>query len=271
MPYKTAGGRPIRALDERRLGLARRAYVFKNDILGALLNAEYNHLSANLERVELKAGEIVYQADQRIEYVYFPESAVVAMIDTLEDGGTVEVGIIGHEGMVGINIFLGALATPDRAVVQVAGSAMRMKTRDLRAELRFGSPLQRLLLRYTQVLLAVISQSVACSQHHSVEQRLARLLLTMHCYAKTNVLFMSQQSIAAMLGSRRVGITGVAGMLRAAGLISYRRGRIAIVDEQGLRKKSCECYAFIRKQFDGLLGDVPKVLTGKSRPGRRGR
>lgn len=245
--------------------------MVKNDILAALLNSEYNHLSSRLERVDLKAGEIVYQAGQRIEYVYFPESAVVAMIDTLEDGGTVEVGIIGHEGMVGINIFLGALATPDRAVTQIAGSAMRMKTRDLKAELGFGSPLQRLLLRYTQVLLAVISQSIACSQHHSVEQRLARLLLTMHYYAKANALVMSQQSIAAMLGSRRVGITGAAGMLRAAGLISYRRGRIAIVDEQGLRKKSCECYAFIRKQFDGLLGDMPRVLSAKSRASYRGR
>lgn len=271
MPYRTAGGRRIRALDERRFGPATRANVVKNDLLAALLNAEYNHLSARLERVELKAGEIVYQADQRIEYVYFPESAVVAMIDTLEDGGTVEVGVIGHEGMVGINIFLGALATPDRAVAQIGGSAMRMKTRDLRAELRFGSPLQRLLLRYTQVLLAVISQSVACSQHHSVEQRLARLLLTMHYYAKANALVMSHQSIAAMLGARRVGITGAAGTLRAAGLISYLRGRIAIVDEQGLRKKSCECYAFIRKQFDGLLGDVPKVLSASSRARSRGR
>ena len=247
------------------------SYSVKNDILAALLNSEYRHISGRLERVELKAGDIVHQADQRIEYVYFPESAVVAMIDTLAGGGTVEVGIIGHEGMVGINIFLGALATPDRAIVQIAGSAMRMKTRDLKAELRFGSPLQRLLLRYTQVLLAVISQSVACSQHHSVEQRLARLLLTLHGYAKANELVMSQQSIAAMLGSRRVGITEAAGMLRAAGLISYLRGRIAVVDEQGLRRKSCECYAFIRKQFDGLLGDMPRVLSAKPRAGYRGR
>lgn len=271
MPYKTAGGRPIRALDERRFRPANRAHLVKNDILAALLNSEYNHLSSRLERVDLKAGEIVYQADQRIEYVYFPESAVVAMVDSLEDGRTVEVGVIGHEGMVGINIFLGALVTPDRAIAQIAGSAMRMKTGDLRAELRFGSPLQRLLLRYTQVLLAVISQSVACSQYHSVEQRLARLLLTMHDYAEANVFVMSQQSIAAVLGSRRVGITEVAGTLRAAGLISYRRGRIAILDEEGLKKKSCECYAFIRKQFDRLLGDVPRVLSAKSRASSRGR
>ncbi len=270
MPYKAKRQR-MRALDARRLAPAGAPYAVRNDILAALLNAEYNHLSAKLERVDLKAGEILYRADQRIEHVYFPESAVVAMVDALEDGSTVEVGIIGHEGMVGINIFLGGLATPDRAIAPVAGSAMRMKTKDLRAELRFGSPLQRLLLRYTQALIAVISQSVACSQHHAVEQRLARLLLTMHGYAEADPLVMSQQSIAAMLGSRRPGITQAAGALRAAGLISYSRGRIAVLDEAGLQKKSCECYGFIREQLDRLRGDMPSVLSARARPSYSGR
>ena len=236
----------------------------RNDILHALLNSEYEHLSPKLEQVDLKRGEIIYQANQRIDYVYFPETAVVAMIDTLEDGGTVEVGIIGHEGMVGINIFLGCLVTPDKAIVQISGSAMRMKTIDLRKELRFGSPLQRLLLRYTQALLAIISQSVACSQHHTVAQRLARWLLTMHDHAESNQFEMPQNSIAAMLGVRRVGVTVAAGKLQAARLITYRRASISILDEAGLKKKSCECYRFIRQQFDGLLSDVPKFLSGQS-------
>lgn len=237
----------------------------RNDLLRALLNSEYKHLSPKLEQVDLKFGEIIYQADQRIEYVYFPERAVVAMIDTVEGGGTIEVGIIGHEGMVGINIFLGSLITPDKAIVQISGSAMRMKTSDLRKELRFGSPLQRLLLRYTQALLAVISQSVACSQHHTVAQRLARWLLTMHDYAKLNEFEMSQESIAAMLGVRRVGVTEAAGKLQAAGLMTYSRARIRILDAARLRRKSCECYRFIRRQFDGLLTDVPRFLSDKSR------
>lgn len=235
----------------------------RNDILRALLGSEYRHLRPKLERVELKLGEIIYQADQRIEYVYFPENAVVAMIDTVEDGSTVEVGIIGHEGMVGINIFLGCLVTPDKAVVQIPGGAMRMKTSELRQELRFGSSLQRLLLRYTQALLAVISQSVACSQHHSVAQRLARWLLTMHDYAEANEFEMSQEFIAAMLGTRRVGVSEAAGRLQAAGLMSYSRGRIRVLDKAGLKKKSCECYGFIRQQFDGLLKDVPRFLSNK--------
>ena len=233
----------------------------RNDILRALLSSEYQRLSPMLEHVQLKLGEIIYQADQDIEYVYFPEQAVVAMIDTVEDGSTVEVGIVGHEGMVGINIFLGALVTPDKALVQIAGGAMRMKTSDLRKELRFGSPLQRLLLRYTQALLAVISQSVGCSQHHSVAQRLARWLLTMHHYAESNEFEMKQEFIAAMLGSRRVGVTEAAGELQKVGLISYSRARIRILDEAGLKKQSCECYRFIRQQFDALLADVPKFLA----------
>jgi CRP-like cAMP-binding protein len=244
----------------------------RNALLHALLNAEYKHLSPSLEQVSLKRGEIIYQSDQCIEHVYFPETAVVAMIDTVEDGSTVEVGIVGHEGMVGINVFLGCLETPDKAIVQISGTAMRMKTIDLRKELRFGSPLQRLLLRYTQALLAIISQSVACSQHHTVAQRVARYLLTMHDHAESNQFEMPHISIAAMLGARREGITEAAGKFQAARLISYRRASITILDEAGLKKKSCECYRFIRKQFDGLLSDVPSFLSGQSRnSGYRGR
>lgn len=236
----------------------------RNDILRALLNAEYKQLSPMLEQVDLKLGEMIYRADQRIDHVYFPETAAVAMIDTVEDGRTVEVGLIGHEGMVGINIFLGCLVTPDKAIVQIAGSAMRMKADDLRKEVRFGSPLQRLLLRYTQSLLAVISQSVACSQHHTVAQRLSRWLLTMHDHAESDRFEMSQQSIAAMLGVRRSGVTEAAVKLQAGGLITYSRARISILDRAGLKKRSCECYRFIKKQFDALQVEMPGLLPAKS-------
>jgi CRP-like cAMP-binding protein len=235
-----------------------------NDILYALFNSEYKHLLPKLERVNLLQGEIIYQANQRIDYVYFPETAVVAMIDTVTGGRTVEVGIVGHEGMVGINIFLGCLVTPDKAIVQISGSAMKMKTDDLRKELRFGGPLQRLLLRYTQALLAVISQSVACSQHHTVGQRVARWLLTMHDHAESNVFEMPHKSIAAMLGARREGVTEAAGKLQASGLITYSRGRIRIINQSGLKEQSCECYRFIKRQFDGLLRDVPRFLSKRA-------
>jgi CRP-like cAMP-binding protein len=232
-----------------------------NSILAALLATEYKHLLPLLEYVTLKRDQVIYRADQRIDCVYFPEEAVVAMVDRMRDGRTTEVGIIGREGIVGINIFLGGLATPDRAIVQIPGGAMRMNAKDLRKELRFGSPLQRLLLDYARTFLAVISQSVACSQHHNIEQRLSRCLLTMNDYAETGEILLDQSAIASLLGVRRVGISAAAQTLQAAALIRYSRGRISILDAAGLGKKSCECYRFIRKQYQHLRIDLPRLLS----------
>lgn len=233
----------------------------RNGILAALLATEYRRLLPRLEHLELRRGEILYRADEEIEEVYFPEEAVVAMVDTTDDRSTIEVGVIGHEGIVGINIFLGGAVTPDRAIVQLPGGAFRMESKALRREVRFGSPLQRLLLDYTRTFLAVISQSVACSQHHGVAQRLARWLLTMGDYAGTREFVMDHQSIAAMLGVRRVGISEAAHLLRADALIEYRRGRIRILDRRELEKRSCECYRFIRRQYEGLRTQVPRLLS----------
>jgi CRP-like cAMP-binding protein len=235
----------------------------RNRILAALLASEHKRLLPRLEHVSLKPGEVVYRADQQIEAVYFPEDAVVAMVDTTDDRRTVEVGVIGREGLVGINIFLGGIVTPDKAVVQLPGGAMRMKSKDLRKEIRFGSPLQRLLLEYTRTFLAAISQSVACSQHHGIEQRVARWLLTMNDYAGSREFLMVHESIAAMLGVRRVGITEAAHKLQSAGLISYRRGRISVLDRPGLEKRSCECYRFIRQQYERLHRELPRLLSRK--------
>lgn len=233
----------------------------RNGILAALLATEYKRILPQLEHVLLKRDEIIYRADQDIEAVYFPEEAVVAMVDTTDDQRTVEVGLIGREGLVGVNIFLGGLITPDKAIVQLPGGAFRMKSRDLRREVQFGSPLQRLLLNYTRTFLAVISQSVACSQHHSVEQRVARWLLTMNDYAGAREFQMNQQSIAAMLGVRRAGVTEVAHRLRKGSLVDYRRGLVTILDRRGLEKKSCECYRFIRREYKSLQGEVPRLLA----------
>jgi CRP-like cAMP-binding protein len=243
--------------------LARPGKPLRNRILDALFATEYKRLLPRLEHVTLKRGEIVYRAEQKIEAVYFPEEAVVAMVDTAGDDRTVEVGVIGREGIVGINIFLGGVTTPDKALVQLPGGAMRMSSADLRREVYFGSPMQRLLIDYTRTLLAVISKSVACSQHHSIEQRVARWLLTMSDYAMERAFVMVHASIAAMLGVRRVSVTEAAGKLQAAGLIAYRRGRIAILDKAGLRAKSCTCYGFIRRQYAGLQGSLPRLLSPK--------
>lgn len=233
----------------------------RNSLLAALLATEYKRLLPRLEHVALKRGEIVYRADEEIASVYFPEEAVVAMVDTTHDGRTVEVGVIGREGIVGINIFLGGIVTPDKAIVQLPGRAMRMKAKELRKEVRFGSPLQRLLLGYTRTFLAVISQSVACSEHHSVDQRVARWLLIMSDYSGAREFRMVHESIAAMLGVRRVSITQAASRLQAAGLIHYRRGSMSILDKPGLEKQSCECYRFIQQQYKRLQAELPGLLS----------
>jgi CRP-like cAMP-binding protein len=229
----------------------------RNSVLAALLATEYDRLLPKLEHVMLRSGQTLYRAEQDIQDVYFPEEAVVAMIDRMDDGRTVEVGIIGREGIVGLNVFLGGVTTPDKAVVQLAGGAMRMSAQDLRTELRFGAPLQALLRSYARTFLAVISQSVACSQHHDIEQRLGRLLLTLDHYAGPGEFSMPQAALASLLGVRRAGVSGAAHHLQAQGLIGYRRGRICVLERRSLEKKSCECYRFIRRQYTRFRAALP--------------
>jgi CRP-like cAMP-binding protein len=231
----------------------------RNGILAALLAVDYEQLLPKLERVTLARGEIVHRADEEIEEVYFPEQAVIAMVDRMDNGRTIEVGMIGHEGIVGINVVLGGIFTPDQAIVQFAGAAMRMKSKDLKKELRTRNPLQPPLLGYARTFLAVISQSVACCQYHTVEQRLARWLLVMHDYAGSREFPMEHKSIALMLGVRREGVTEAASKLQESALIRYRRGRISVLDGPRLGKKACECYRYIKQQYRELHVEFPRL------------
>ena len=237
----------------------------RNVVLHGLLAAEYKHIVPNLERVTLKAGQQLYRAEQKIEAVYFPEDAVIAMIDKMKGGRTVEVGIIGREGMVGINIFLGGAITADQAIVQIAGRATRMRASVLRTETYFGSPLQQLLLEYARTFLAVISQSVACSQHHSIEHRLSRLLLSLRDYTQAREIPLDQASIAALLGVRRAGVSVAASRLQEQGVLTYRRGVIRVVDGRSLEKKTCECRQFIKAQYAQFQRSVAARSTRSSR------
>ena len=250
-----------RALAQRRRKPESPGMALRNSVLAGLLAADYEQVLPRLEHVTLRTGQVLYQADQEIEEVYFPEDAVVAMIDTMKDSRTVEVGIIGREGIVGINVVLGGVITPDRAIVQLPGGAMRMSANELRGEMHFGSPLQQLLLAYARTFLAVISQSVACSQHHDIEQRLARLLLTLNHYAGSQEFPLVQASIATLLGVRRSGISEAAGKFQTQNLMRYRRGRISVLDQRGLEKRSCECYRFIRRQYAQFQDRLPHLLS----------
>ena len=241
----------------------------RNIVLAGLVAAEYKHIVPKLERVTLTAGQTVYRAEQKIEAVYFPEDAVVAIIDRMQGGRTVEVGIIGREGIVGMNVFLGGAITPDEAIVQIAGDAMCMSADVLRKETHFGSPLQQLLLGYARTFLAVLSQSVACSQHHGIEQRLSRLLLTLNDYTQSREILLDQASIAALLGVRRAGVSVAANRFQGKGMLTCRRGVIRVVDRRSLEKSSCECRRFIRHQYAQFQRTVQSLSRqgARSRPG----
>ena len=224
----------------------------RNRLLAALVNQEYQHLVPHLRRVELSLGDVIYTADRDIEDVYFPENSAVSLLATLENGATTEVGLIGREGMTGLTVFLGGALAPERALVQMPGTALKLKAAILRKELRVGSPLQMLLLRYTRAFMALMSQSIVCSQHHQLEHRFARWLLMMHDYSDSAVLRLTHEMVAGMIGTRRAGVTIAALALRDKGLITTSRGQVTIMDRQGLEAMSCECYGIIRDEFRQL-------------------
>lgn len=221
----------------------------KNHLLTAMVNNQYQHLLPHLERVDLSLGDIIYLAGGDIEHVYFPEDSAISLIATMENGATTEVGLVGREGMVGLAVFLGGVVTPELAIVQMAGTAMKLKASVLRQEVKVGSSLQMLLLRYTRSFVTLMSQSVACSQHHSLEQRFARWLLMMHDYADSDKLNLTHEMVASMIGTRRAGVTVAALALREQGLIRAVRGEITILDRKRLEESACECYSIIREEF----------------------
>jgi CRP-like cAMP-binding protein len=197
---------------------------------------------------------VVYEPGQRMNYAYFPTSAVVSLIYTMEDADTAEMGLVGNEGVIGITLFLGGDTTPNQAVVQVAGGALRMGAEAMRAEFERGGPFQAALLSYTQALLTQVSQSAACNRLHPIEQRFARWLLMIRDRLPSDEVHMTHESLGHVLAVRREGVTLAARHLLEAGLIRYHHGHITIVDRRGLEAAACECYRVVKDEFDRLLG-----------------
>lgn len=231
----------------------------ENQILAALDAADYQHFLSQLEQVALSQGDVVYEPGDKINYLYFPETAVFSMLCMMSDGGTAEVGPVGREGLVGLNVFFGAETTPTQLVVHVAGTARRIAAERFRHELRSGrSDMSHLLFRYTQMLLAMTGQSSACNKLHSLQQHFATWLLLMHDYVGDDLL-LTHELIALTLGVRRAGISESANNFKDAGLIDYRRGHINILNRQGLEAKACECYEVIKDEYDRLYRDLAKT------------
>ena len=226
----------------------------ENLLLAALPPAELQRLLPLLQDVSFSLGQTLYGSCEELKHIYFPTTAVITLLYTMEDGSTAEMGLVGNDGAVGIALFLGGEATPNRAVAQIAGRAYQMSASALREEFARGGPLQLVLLRYTQALITQISQTAVCNRLHSVEQRLCRWLLLSHDRVKSDELLMTQELIASMLGMRREGVTVAAARLKDAGLIDYTRGRIQILNRAGLEATVCECYRIVKDELDRLSG-----------------
>jgi CRP-like cAMP-binding protein len=230
----------------------------RNHLLEALPKDVVERLRPHLELTQLKLGEVLYESGQRLRYVYFPVDTIISLLYVMEDGASAEIAIVGNEGILGVSLFMGGESTPSRAVVQSAGYALRLNAQWLNDEfVRFG-PFLHLMLRYTQALITQMAQTAVCNRHHSVDQQLCRWLLLSLDRLQTNELIMTQELIANMLGVRREGVTEAAGELQRAGLIQYKRGRITVLDRQGLESRTCECYRVVKTEYERLLPYLSK-------------
>ncbi|MGF6709195.1 CRP-like cAMP-binding protein [Luteibacter sp. W1I16] len=206
-----------------------------------------------LEPVDMPLGQVLYEPGVRLTHVYFPATSIVSLLYVMEDGASAEIAVVGNEGIVGISLFMGGESTPSRALVQSAGKGFRLEASAMLREFNRAGPVLHLLLRYTQALITQMSQTAVCNRHHSLDQQLCRWLLLSLDRLDGDELLMTQELIANMLGVRREGVTEAAGHLQRAGLIHYKRGHITVLDRDGLERRTCECYAVVKREYDRLL------------------
>jgi CRP-like cAMP-binding protein len=225
----------------------------QNHLLAALPSSVREQWAPQLESVQLPLGDVLYESGGTLSHVYFPTTAIVSLLYVMEDGASAEIAVVGNEGIVGISLFMGGESTPSRAVVQSAGRGLRLKARVLKDEFNRAGPVLHLLLRYTQALITQMAQTAACNRHHSLDQQLCRWLLLSLDRLQGDELVMTQELIANMLGVRREGVTEGALKLQNAGLIRYARGRITVLNRAGIEKRTCECYAVVKREYDRLL------------------
>src|SRR2546423_9970540 len=221
-----------------------------NKILAALPHEEFEQLQPKLREATFKLGEIVYRAEEPIDYVYFINRGIVSWLATLEDGNTVEAGVIGNEGLAGVSVLLGARSTPNQALTQAEVHGLRISSRDLTDEFRKNGQLNRMILRFVHSLFTQVAQTAACNRLHTLDQRLARWLLMTHDRTIGDSCPLTQEFLSRMLGVRRAGVSVAANSLRQNGLIDYHRSDIRILDRKGLEDVSCECYKIVKQEYD---------------------
>ncbi|MEQ1684785.1 MAG: Crp/Fnr family transcriptional regulator [Burkholderiaceae bacterium] len=219
----------------------------RNQLLASLSDADWSRWEPLLERVVLPAGTVLCQSGAVPEHVYFPTTAIVSLLQATHDGESTEIAVVGREGMVGISLIMGGGFMPGDAVVQSPGQGFRLDAQAAVAEAQRGGPILNLLLRYTQTLIEHVAQTAVCNRHHSIDQQMCRRLLLALDRSGSDELFMTQGSLAGLLGVRREGVNAAANKLRSAGVIRYRRGRIDVLDREQLEQRACECYGMIGK------------------------
>ena len=235
-----------------------------NRVLGLLPPRDYARLRAHLQPVPLAYRQSLYRAGKPIEFVYFIETGVGSLVNTMSNGQAAEVGTIGNEGVVGLPLLLG----DDRAVtsvyVQVPGAGLRMKTSLFQRELARSASMRRVMLHYAHAFFNQVAQSAACNRFHTLQQRCCRWLLMTHDRMQSDEFLLTQEFLAMMLGVQRTGVSAAAGTLQRAGLIRYKRGTVTMLDRRGLERRSCECYGVSKREFDRLLGGrrTRKVRSG---------
>ena len=225
----------------------------ENRLIARLRGEEYDRVCGLLDEVTLQRRQILFDPDEPIRAIYFPRDCVVSLLAVMEDGTAAEVATIGNEGMTGIPVLLGADSMPVQAVCQIEGTALRMSSEVFREELANDGPLVSVLRLYTQALLNQMARSGACYRLHAIEERFARWLLMFHDLVRDDEFTITHESLADLLGVRRASVTVAAGLLQRQGVIQYRRGRITILDRDGLESAACDCYGIIRREYDRLF------------------
>jgi CRP-like cAMP-binding protein len=226
----------------------------KNRLLSSLPQDDFEHLRQHLLPTEFKYKLSLYQAHEPIEFVYFIETGVASLVNTMKNGDAAEVGTIGNEGMVGLPVIFGDSQAPTSVYMQVAGHGLRMKAKPFWDAMQRSASVRRAMLHYSHAFFNQVAQSAACNTIHVLEQRCCRWLLMTHDRMQSNEFPLTQEFLAMMLGVQRSGVTLAAGALQRAGLIHYTRGSVVILDLAGLRKRSCECYQVSKHEFNRLFG-----------------
>jgi CRP-like cAMP-binding protein len=226
----------------------------QNQLLATLPEMEWNRWRPYLESVDLPLGKILSEPGKTPEYVYFPTTAIVSLLYMTKDGESVEIAVVGNDGVVGLSLFMGGgNATPSEAVVQSAGRGYRLRAEVVKNDIQHAGPILKMLLRYTQAMIEQVAQTAICNRYHSIDQQFCRRLLLGLDRLPSDELVMTQELIARLLGVRREGVTAAALKLQQAGVIRYSRGHIVVLDRQRLEHRTCECYAPAKKEYARLM------------------